>query len=75
MDLQQAHEARLEDIARGAIEQHLGDVLYTSDEEPDADIVYDEAFVLAHDALLDAGVDVETATRIASHVARCIAQP
>jgi hypothetical protein len=65
-------DEHLRDIARGGIEQHLGDVC---DAEASADALYDEAFTLAHDALLAAGIDAQTATRIASEEARNIAQP
>lgn len=65
-------EERMRDIARGAIERNLGDVV---DEDTSPDGVYDEAFVLAHDALLDAGVPADVATKIASELARDLAQP
>lgn len=69
-------EKRMHDIARGAIERHLGDCVDEEDGgEPSADTLYDNAFVLAHDALRDAGVDNTTALRIAQYEAQCIAQP
>lgn len=68
-------EERMHDIARGAIERHLGDCVGEDGEEPTPDTLYDNAFVLAHDALLDAGVGKDNATRIAQYEAQCIAQP
>jgi hypothetical protein len=69
-------EEQMNEIARGNIEQHLGDVAaeYES-EEAAADSIYDEAYTLGFDALHDAGVDYVTARRIAAHVARNYAQP
>jgi len=61
---------RMLEIGRGAIECHLGDVM-----DEGADTLYDEAFVLAHDALVDSGVDNRTASKIASQLAQEIAQP
>ncbi len=61
-----------EDIARGAIERHLGDVV---DEDSSADAIYDEAFVLAHDALVDVGLSSWDATLIAQRAAQAVAQP
>ncbi len=63
------NQTQMHELARGAIECHLGDV---ADE---GDSLYDNAFVLAHDALLDAGVEPKEATRIASYEAQLIAQP
>lgn len=60
------------DIARGAIERHLGDVL---GEEHTADMIYDEAFAIAHDALVDAGVLPGLASLVAQVEAQKIAQP
>jgi len=67
---------QMEEIARGNIESHLGDVAaeYES-EEAAADAIYTEARTLAFDALVDAGVDHETAREAADYVARCYAQP
>jgi hypothetical protein len=67
-------EERMHDIARGAIEQNLGDCV-DEDGEASSDTLYDNAFVLAHDALIDSGIDAATATRIAQYEAQCIAQP
>lgn len=68
--------SQLEEIARGNIERHLGDVAadYESEEEA-ADAIYDEAYTLAFDALHDANVDDATAREIAKSVAMCYAQP
>lgn len=66
------NEQCMRDIARGAIERNLGDVV-DADSSPDS--LYDAAFVLAHDALLDAGIEAAEASRIASDEARNIAQP
>ena len=60
---------RMEEIARGNIERHLGDVA------EDADSIYDEAYTLAFDALADAGVDHGTAGEVARRVAQGFAQP
>ena len=69
-------ELDLEEIARGNIERHLGDVAadYESEEEA-ADAIYDEAYTLAFDALADAGIDHAKAGQIAARVAQCYAQP
>jgi hypothetical protein len=66
----------LEEIARGAVEAHLGDVAsdYESLEDA-ADAIYDEAYTLAFDALHDVGADDAIARRIAQSVAQCYAQP
>lgn len=67
---------RLEEIARGGIERHLGDVAADyENEEAAADAIYDEAYTLGFDALVDAGIDHETAGKIAASVAQCYAQP
>ena len=63
----------MREIARGAIERHLGDV---AEKSPDS--IYDEAMLLAIDALIDAGVvgpEKQRAAEIASSVARDYAQP
>ncbi len=61
-----------EEIARTAIERHLGDHV---DENSSADAIYSEAFVLAHDALLAAGLHPWDATPIAQQEAQKVAQP
>lgn len=67
---------KLEEIARGNIERHLGDVVADyEDEESAADAIYDEAYTLAFDALADAGVDHKKAQDIAQRIARGYAQP
>lgn len=63
---------QMEEIARGNIERHLGDVV---EEDMSPDAIYDEAYTLAFDALADAGVDHATARGIAAKVAQCFAQP
>jgi hypothetical protein len=63
-------EAQMEEIARGNIERHLGDV---AGESPDA--IYDEAYTLGFDALADAGVPHDKAREIAQRVSMCFAQP
>lgn len=60
------------EIARGAIERHLGDVC-TGDDS--ADSIYDEAYTIAFDALHDKGATNEQAQTIAREVAQAIAQP
>jgi hypothetical protein len=66
------NQAQMLDIARGAIERHLGDA---ADEAMSADAIYDAAFVLAHDALIDRGVEASAATPIAQQAAQAVAQP
>lgn len=64
------------EIARGAIERHLGDVIPGEDvDQPSPDTIYDEARTLAHDALIEAGCDPATAARVADDEARKVAQP
>jgi hypothetical protein len=66
----------MEEIARGNIERHLGDIAADYDcEEDAADAIYDEAYTLGFDALVDAGIDHITAGKIAQSVAQCYAQP
>lgn len=67
MTNEQYHE-----LARGAIERHLGDVC---EGEDSADSIYSEAYSLAIDALIDAGCHIELAGAIASDEAQKIAQP
>lgn len=66
----------LEELARGNIDRHLGDVYadYGSEEEA-ADAIFDEAYILAFDALIDAGIDHRTARSIAQDLAQRYAQP
>jgi hypothetical protein len=46
------NETRMREIARGSVEQHLGDVAAEyPDEELTGDSLYDEAYTLAFDAL------------------------
>jgi len=62
------HE-QMEDLARGNIERHLGDCECESPED-----IYENAYVLAFDALHDAGVDDTTAGKVAQHLAQSMAQ-
>lgn len=64
---------RMEEIAIGNIERHLGDVCCDGDESADA--IYDEAYTLAFDALSDAGVANKLARVVAANVAQRFAQP
>jgi hypothetical protein len=66
------NEARLRDIARGAIESHLGDVL-EGEETPD--MIFEHAYTIALDRLMDEGVPARTARNVAQDVATCLAQP
>src|ERR1700733_10679655 len=69
-------DQELEEIARGNIERHLGDVAADYDSAEDAvDAIYDEAYTLAFDALHDAGIPDAKARAIASSIAQCYAQP
>jgi hypothetical protein len=69
-------DLQLEEIARGNIERHLGDVAADYDSEEDAaDAIYDEAYTLAFDALHDAGIPDVKARAIAGSVAQRYAQP
>jgi hypothetical protein len=62
----------LYEIARGAIENHIGDVV---DSESSQDTIYEEAFTIALDALIDHGIPIEIAGPIASRAAQELAQP
>lgn len=63
---------RMQEIARGNIDKHIGDVI----EDPeDKETVYEEAYTLGLDALVDAGVSLETARPIAHEIANSYAQP
>lgn len=64
------NQQRMEEIAVGNIERHLGDVCDES-----ADAIYDEAYTLAFDALADAGIDHAKARLVAAEVAQRYAQP
>jgi hypothetical protein len=67
----------MKELARGNVERNLGDAIAEDcdDGEPSADLIYDEAFTLAVDALIDAGVDNKTAGIIATEIAQSFAQP
>lgn len=60
----------MEEIARGAVERHLGDVAELS-----SDSIYDQALTLGIDALIDAGADRADAQRVAIRIAHTYAQP
>jgi hypothetical protein len=62
----------LAEIARGAIESHLGDVI---DGDASPEDIYEEAYTIALDALVDCGVDLLIAGQIACEEATRIAQP
>jgi hypothetical protein len=59
------------EIAPRAIERHLGDVI---DSDDSADAIYEEAYTIALDALVDSGLDFREAGTIASAAAQSIAQ-
>lgn len=67
-------ESQMEELARGNIERHLGDAVSESGETT-ADSVFDEAYTLGVDALVDAGVDNTTAQTVARRVVAMFAQP
>lgn len=67
---ERAQRAHFEEIARGNVERHIGDVAGESE-----DSIYDEALTLAQDALMDAGCPEEYLGEIARGVAQCYAQP
>lgn len=67
-------EEQMREIARGNVERHLG-ADFPEGEEPTADMIYDDAFVLASDALRDAGVKPSEANRVAQQIAMEFAQP
>jgi hypothetical protein len=63
-------------VARGAIERHLGDVAADYDNEEDAvDAMYDEAYTLAFDALVDLDLDHHISAQVAHEEALKIARP
>ena len=69
-------QSEMEEVARGNIERHLGDVTTDYDHEEDAaDAIYDGAYTLGFNALTGAGVDPRTAGQVASSVAQLFAQP
>ncbi len=67
-------EDQMIEIARGNIERNLG-TDFGPEEEPTADDIYDDAYVLGFDALHDVGVGNETARRVAGRVALTFAYP
>lgn len=62
--------AEMEALAWGAIERHLGDVAEESE-----DALYDEAYTIACDALVDAGCPLNDCRSVAQSLAQRIAQP
>lgn len=64
-------DPRLVEIARQNVEANLSDAT-TEDGE---DSIFDSAFTLGFDALVDAGVDHKTAGYIAHYVAMSYANP
>lgn len=66
------NKTEMEELALGNIERHLGDVV---EEGMSADAVFDEAFILGLDALLDAGVPLSEARAVAEELAMRFAQP
>jgi hypothetical protein len=69
------NKAGMREIARASVERHRGDLaaMYP-DEECTGGSLYDEAYTLAFDALVDSGVGSRTARRVAAEVARCFAR-
>jgi hypothetical protein len=61
------HDQMVE-MARGNIERHLGDVV---EEGMPPEAIFEEAYVLAFDALADAGVEHSTARGVAQEVSKC----
>lgn len=59
------------EIAREAIERHLGDVI---DCEASADAIYDEAYTIALDALIDHGFNFRDVGHIAAAAAQAVSQ-
>jgi hypothetical protein len=60
-----------EEIARGNVERYLSDAVMEDGE----DAIYDSAYTLALDALVDAGAPLQEAREIAVRVAQAYAQP
>lgn len=63
------------ELARGNIEQNLCADWDPENGDPDADYIYDDAYVLAFDKLVDANVPVLEAREVAQYVAQGFAQP
>ena len=61
------------ELARAIVERNLG-ADFIPDEEPTPDAIFDDAFTLAVDALIDAGVERSEAQRVARGVAMMFAQ-
>lgn len=66
-------DCEMMNLAWNNVEKHLGDICL--DAGTNDDIVYDEAYILAFDALADVGIDHEIARGIAINVAQRFAQP
>jgi hypothetical protein len=60
-----------EEIARGNVEANLSDAVV----EDGADAIHDSAYVLAFDAVIDAGGSLAEARRIAGDLAQSFAAP
>lgn len=68
-------EEQMVELARGNVERNLGADWDPEEGEITADYIYDDAYVLAFDALVDAGVSIEEARRVGQMVAQTFAQP
>lgn len=62
-------DSEMLEIARGNIERHL------DSEDMSEDAIYDDAYTLAFDALVDAGVTHATARAVAARAAQGYAKP
>jgi hypothetical protein len=56
-----------EQAARDNIDRHLGDVC---DPDDDPSVIEDNVYVLAHDAVVDAGASMEVARLVATKISR-----
>ena len=59
--------ATLRQLARENIERHLGDAC---DPDDDAAVIADNAYVLAFDAIYDAGASAEVARQVAEEISK-----
>jgi len=57
----------LKKLARENVDRHLGDAC-DSDDAPD--VIKDNIYVLAHDAVFDAGASMEVARQVATEISR-----
>jgi hypothetical protein len=55
----------LRQLARENVERHLGDAC---DPDDDPSVIEDNAYVLAHDAVVDAGASMEVARMVAEEI-------